>query len=483
MAFYDQNEDEEELINQPQAPTTGPSSSVINPGQQMQNASNQKPDKPGNFMALQQYIEANQSQAGKLGDQTASVITNSAQGARDSVSGLQNKFNQAAGSAPTVDDDTYSTLSSGAEKLSNDQKAKVKTAYNAAYTGPNALTDLGQDYTKTQQAVTKAKTNIDSSGTEQGRQSLIAQVNTKPRNQGITTFDSMLLSSGGGRQKLADAAKSSADVSETLLSGANAQANQKAQEIKTATNAERAKAQQAVGSATTNLGKGIDQKLQDAIAKALGANKRVVNDINDHSLEDETLQMLKDSGLKSGTDLYDTSLSTYLTQADPTKINRSNVSSLEDFARAAALAELSGEAPALSAAEASLAGTAVTDPRFNNDALKSDLTKKDQNFEKAWKSGKNWLTADKYDSQFGSLVDPDHFDEVDDIMNLWTGRSLSNASPADVEKTIIPNLKNVGTKTALHFANRLQEQLEAFKTKNHVNNRVTAAQRQSGRGI
>jgi len=321
------------------------------------------PDNPGNFAGINQYLNANKNQASKLGDQAAGVINNSAQNARDSVNTLNTSFNQAAGSPINYDQNVVDKIGQGAEKLNDQEKQQVKNQYNAQYTGPMDLTDstLSTQYTDAQNKLNQAKSNVQGSGTEQGRNQLITQINSAPRTQGITNFDNILLQSGTGRQKLANAAQSNQDVTGDVLGNANTQAANTAQANKTAADTARTNTQTAVGNAESAFEGQFNpndpnSKLAQAISQALKSNNTVTNDLGDnpYSLDAQTLANF---GLTAGQNSFGLNPTDYFTPSQIDKINAADVASTDDYARSAALADLAGGTGFLDPANASQAGT------------------------------------------------------------------------------------------------------------------------------
>ena len=382
MAFYEEDDDQQQQDGQAAPAPTAPGGATIQ-GQGAVPAQNapKTPDKgSSNFVGIQTYLNANKPQASKLGDQAAGVINQSADTAKQSLTGLQDSFNQKAGSGLASDQNALSKVGQ-AETLNDQEKQTLKNQYSAQYTGPSDLMsgDLGNQYQQTSQNLNKAQQNIQGSGTEAGRMNLISQVNNKARTQGQTTFDNALLSAGEGRQKLASAAAANKDVGASQLESANMTAVQKAQANKALTDATRQQTQEAVSGATNALNQGIDQRLQAAIQNGLGLNNRVVQDVTDNSLDEDIAGMY---GLQEGDSTYGLSLGDYLTQADPTSVNRAGIASADDYARSQALAELSGQPGALNQADVAMAGTAKAEPKVDREKFQADKAGKEQAFKK-----------------------------------------------------------------------------------------------------
>lgn len=427
MAFFQQDDDE--LKKQQQDPAAGvpgaQGSSMLGSGAASPNApqaatSPNAPDNPGNFVGIKTYLDANKNQASKLGDQASGVINTSAQGARNAVGGLNTAFNNAAGAPTVFNPDAVQKVGQGAEKLTPEERAQIKSQYNAQYSGPMDLTDtslMGQ-YTDAQKKLSTAKTNVESSGTEQGRKGLIGQINDKPRTAGIDNFDNVLLQSGTGREKLANAATTNKDVTEDVLGAANQTAAQKAAANKAAADKARTETQNAVGTANTQFTSQFDpnnqqSKLAQAIAKALQANNSVYQDLgNDaYSLDQENLEKF---GLSEGQRSYGINPMDYFKQSDPTQINASNVASGEDYARSQALAELMGGESFLNPANASQAGTYEQyTGKIDKDKLAADLGAKETEYNKKLKLSVDDLNDKLNDG--GVLYNPMY--SIDQLLN------------------------------------------------------------------
>jgi hypothetical protein len=487
MAYYQENEDE--LNGQGQAPSgpvqTGPSTSGIITGEGGSSSPNAPtPDRGSNFVGLKSYLDANKTQAGKLGDQTAGVISNSANDARSSISGLNDAFNTQAGAPVSLNSQALNKIPQ-AETLSDDEKSNLKTAYNANYSGPSALTDLTGQYTEAQGKLNKARQTVDAAGTEQGRQTLVSQINDKPRTQGITNFDNILLSAGGGREKVQGAAEANKDVKDDVLGQANIAAQQKASDIKSQNDAVRAQTQSAVTGASEQFNTSLQQKLQDAIAKITGKNQNVVTDIADlGQVYEDTADIF---GLNAGEALYGADLNNYLTQADPTAVNAGNVADQTDYARYLALSELSGGTPSLLKQEnIGQAGTAQNmGPTAKYQDLRSYLGSKGAEFERAMTTGNDgqangYLNPDDFQAsgvEIGPGVDlPSFLQQAMLRQGDESGMNIKAMSPQQILDTVVPWFQERGRQSSgganpelykynSDIAKGLLKSLETFKKK------------------
>lgn len=404
MAFYSdpmENEDEQDPAAPVQASgQTGTISSgagAPGAGATTQAPQQKAPDRGSNFVGIKSYLDANKQQASQLGDQASGVINNSANDARSSVQNLNDTFNQKAGQGVALDQNALGKVNQ-AETLNDQEKQTLKNQYNAQYQGPAALTDLNDQYTTASQKLNTAKTNVASAGTEEGRKNLITQINQKPRTAGITNFDNALLSAGGGREKVNQAAQANQDVTGDVLAEKNTAAQAKAAEIKAQNDATRAATQAAVQGAQANLQKQFDpndakSKLAQAVQAALSKNNQLAQDLGDqNSLDESTMQAL---GLSEGQKLYDVDLNKYFKQLDPGAITKESVASQEEAARAQALAELMGGESFLGTE--GIGSYNQMNP-LNSAALTADLQKRQAELQPQYDAlteALNWANTDK----------------------------------------------------------------------------------------
>lgn len=438
MAFYNESSDDPDQqdpnAQTPGAQTQSGSSVITGLGagggspQQKTNA----PDRPGNFVNLQDYLNANKTQAGKLGDQASGVINQSADAARQGVSAFNQEAADKIKPVNSLAPDVSDKIKNSAEQLSPEERAQVKNTQTAKYQGPAAYTDLNT-YQSAADTTQKATQNIDNSGTEQGRMNLVSQINSKPRTQGMNVFDNALLQSGGGREKLAQASNANQDVKGGLDTATQAAQSQigRADDPSTPnvdesagaigqTNKAQADAYKQVQDALGAWTSGFQPKVSQAQDNLVGLQNRVTGDISDNpfKLNDETMNLL---GLNRGQRLFNTDLSSYLKQASPTDINAANVASPEDYARYGALADLAGEQnPLLDSKNISQAGKV---PRMTADStkLQADIGQAQQNYDNAYK------TAVGAVSQFADLP-----------------AEYAGYTPIKLETEILPRLQSEG---------------------------------------
>ncbi len=456
MAYYNDPQDEEQNANQPAQ--TGPSSSVITgtPGNAPSSptgTSSASPDKSGNFVGLQTYLNANKPQAAKLGDQASGIVQNSVNDARNSVSGLNDTFNQTVDQNTVKENqDALNTVGTGAEKLTADQRAELKKDYGAQYQGPNNLNELS-DYQGTLNKQNLAGQNLQSTGSEAGRMGLVNQINSAPRTRGDSLFDSMLLQKGPGRDQLLNVASQNKDVP-GLLDKAQTAAQGTAQTGKDTTKKTQADTLSAVQNALSAWQSGFQPRLQAAqnTDQQKAATDELAN--GNRQLDESTRSLL---GLSPGQTVYNTDLSKYLNPFSPTDVTAANVATPEDYARYGALADLSGEAaPYLNQADVSKAGTA---PQFSADQakLQNDLGTAKGTYDKAYSSTRDFLAP------------------YNNVLRVRGGAML-NATPQEVEKYWIPYYQNSSQPNKTDMIKGLTTALNDFKNSYGVNNRISLPQ-------
>ncbi len=484
MAFYEDQDEAQDPNAQTPGVQTQSSSSVITPnasgpgGSSAPAAKTNSPDRPGNFVNLQDYLNANKTQAAKLGDQASGVINQSADNARQSVSSLNQEASDKIKPVNSLSTDVSDRIKNNAESLSPDERTQVKNTEKATYQGPQAYTDLN-GYQAAADATQKASQNIDNSGTEQGRMGLISQINSKPRTQGMNVFDNALLQAGGGREKLAQASTANQDVKGGLDSASQAIQGQigRADDPSTpdidesagaigTTNKAQADASKTVQDALSAWSAGFQPKVTQAQQGLVDLQNRVTGDISDnpYNLSDETMNLL---GLNRGERVFNNNLSGYLTQASPSDVNAANVASPEDYARYAALADLAGDqSNILDPANIGKAGTAPTmtaDPQ----KLKQDIEKSQVAYDNAYKNSTDNVVMSDF-------IPPDR-----DGHGVAQGAfsAAAGMTPEYIENVYIPQLKQKTTSdwdehAFVWAADALQKSVDQWRKNQGYNNIV-----------
>lgn len=399
MAFYNPQDDEDgdTVDAQSGGVQIGPQSSTLSdaPGAASGPNAPGAPDKGGNFVGITKYLEANKPQAAKLGDQAAGVINTSADQARQGVASLQSEAQNKIKPVSSLDESLSSKIANGAETLTGDERNTVKSTANAQYKGPNDVAGLGDAYTNAVKAQKVAQTNIDNSGTEQGRMGLISQINNKPRTQGMNVFDNALLQAGGGREKLAQSAAANQDIKGGLDAASEQIRNQigRADDPSTPdvdesagaigqTNKAQADAYKKVQDAMSAWRSGFDPKVSAAQDAFTAKQNALTEDLGNQDLFSQDTMGLY--GLGEGERFYGLDLNSYLNPATVSDINAGNIASAQDYARYSALADLAGDTSGyLNPANASQAGTAPM-PGIDRARFDMDKNKAAADYATAW---------------------------------------------------------------------------------------------------
>lgn len=249
MAFYDENE-ELDVNQQTGQFSTGPQSGLIAgqsqaqgvnaPGQAGATPKSPTPDNPGNFVGLQQYIQANRPQAQRLGGQVSSQIQGSVNEAQQKVDVLGQGFRQEADKGQIANIGTASqeaknitqqAASADLDKqINEDQTKRFGEIATAQYKGPTKLTE-SESYAPTTQSIQKAQQYADLSKSEAGNQQLLKDIYKAPAySVGENRLDSYLLEAGFNRDKLAGTREQAQKLTSTLSKEEQAAADYAAQQ-------------------------------------------------------------------------------------------------------------------------------------------------------------------------------------------------------------------------------------------------------------
>ncbi len=235
MAFYNQDEEDQQNPEQQGAAQNAPSGSGLISGGSSGSSPNTpqaagSPDKPGNFVGLKDYLNANKPQAAKLGDQVAGNVQGVVAGAQGELGGLGDKFKQEADKGQISNIGTgqqeaegiigkTSALGAG-QKLSDEDKSRFGQIAGAQYQGPNQLSDTSF-YQPAAQKVSDAQKTADLTKSEPGTQQLLSNIFNQPNyTTGEKRFDNYLLKSKDTQDKLA-AARAPAAQFQSQLDTAN----------------------------------------------------------------------------------------------------------------------------------------------------------------------------------------------------------------------------------------------------------------------
>lgn len=375
------------------------------------------------FAELETYLNQNRPAAQQLGSRVAGEITKRGEGARSAITSGAQQFAQDVGKREVQQDvGLLNMLSSDPIGLAKDpdRKADFERQRNASFSGPSTLED-SDFYSPISSAVGEAKRYGSLSETGGGIAEILGGAQQdRPYSQGAREFDaSLALGDEGARSQIGQARSSLSDI-DARLGEASAAARARAQQGAATTSATQQAAQGALKGAVGSSNADLDARLEAARNAAAGraqaarssfasiapqlpegkAGKQAIRDagktirgglpgldaqaLADLGITAEQYQDLVGGGstgaelAKQRKGLNDKSASSqvdrlygqygqslgdlgrFLTERSPDSISRESFASPDDYARAAALADLGGD-PYLDQALASQAGTANLD--------------------------------------------------------------------------------------------------------------------------
>lgn len=270
MAFV--QDDEEQDPNAPPQ-TSSPDSVITGAGGGSNSKAPTSPNAPGgmpgNFVGIQQYLDANKPQSEKLANQVGGYVTDLGDTARKTVGEQKNQFDQAVGQNTVgFNQDIYNQAQTNAEKVASDaaKKAEFQKMYNANYQGPTSFT--GSDYDTTATKATQAAVDAaNQTKNEEGQKQLVGGLQKKTAgytNQGAQAFDSALLQAApNARQVLSDASGKQADL-QANLNAVKAEEDKAAKTAADTTNATGSKFQGTFGN------QALQKQIEDALTKRAG---------------------------------------------------------------------------------------------------------------------------------------------------------------------------------------------------------------------
>lgn len=362
MAFYNNQDEEQENVENQGGIQSGPQSSIISgaggaPGSGPQGAQAPgTPDKPGNFVGLKDYLNANKKQSQKLGDQVAGRVTNAVNDANQEIGAVGDKFTQKVNegqiaNAAGAKDEGLGIINQAATSgnVSADQANRFKDIAKAEYKGPNSLqdaTDISQNvYHKAQNAQKQA----DATKTESGRQEILRGMNNSPQyTTGAQRFDAYLLNNQDTQGKLAQAREGAGAVAGNL-SAAEQAAQAQAQNAKSQAQITQEAIRNAFGrfddpSTPQNEAAGAlgnyETDIRGQLKGATDTSNALAGRVNSGALTAEDLALL---GLQNDS-TYGVNYANYFQGGTPTL---AGVTDPEERARYMALASLSDDVPNL----------------------------------------------------------------------------------------------------------------------------------------
>lgn len=405
MAFY-QDEDQLQDPNAPAPNTGGPSATLSQgsqagagqgngPSQAPASSPGNAPDKPGNFVGIQQYINANRPQASKLAGNVGGFVTDIGNQAKSTLDTQKGAFNQAVNqNSVQLNQGLLDEAKADPTKVASDaaKKAEFQKMRDAQYAGPASF-EGSEFYQPAQQSVAKAQQAADNTKTVEGQRNLLSDLQKTQKgkvNQGALDFDSLLL-------QAAPEARSTLEGVRNAQTDLGNQFNAFTQEGNAL--AKNAAAQTAAAKSAVNQAfagpQGVQGQLEQALnERAQGAamdndwfNQKAVQDfLSGGKVTDEALKRIgatreqanQVGALNKGGALInpDAAKNYYTMNPLANQVNAQNVASAEDYARYQALNDLMGNTGSL-LTDPSQAGKANYDNiDFDVNRFLADLTAK-----------------------------------------------------------------------------------------------------------
>lgn len=418
MAFVKRDDNEQDPNAQP---TTGAGEgSTITAGGQggaAGSAANAAPTAPvakpgttgsGMFDNVGRYLDVNADKAKGLANRVTGVLDRDVGRATSAIGDATNQFNKAVeGGTVQQNQGVINDALKNAQQVAadKDRAAQVQAQYNANYAGPTDFTQ--QDYyNNAARAVGNATSSAQLANTEEGRKELLARANPGRASGGVLSLNNAILQNSADAQNLiANSARGASGLDKRLEDAAKAAGiyAQRGQDITKATrDAARGAFDQAYGQFRTDA----ENKANAALGNERTAAQTALNAFNAGSkLSPSQLSLLGIT--QDQADSFRKGISDYQAAVDAAKgrdkafgadrnafanlaglkddkggygsvqdgagfFNASNVASADDYARLAALNELSGRGENF-LTDASLAGTA---PKDLLDFRFSDLQKR-----------------------------------------------------------------------------------------------------------
>ncbi len=356
MAYYNEQEDEEQDPNAPQEQPGSGTSGVLDAAGAANSPAGAASTSSGtgstdHFVGIDQYINANKPQSQKLAQEVGASVTDQGNQARATLDQGKSSFDQAvAGNTVNFNQDLAGRVQNQAQTLSEQERAEVKRQRDAQYGGPASFQETA-GYAPAQQAVQRATQASENTKTEAGQRELLKPMEQRAKHgatAGIGTFDTALLQAApNARTELAQARQNVSDIdpkfqqllSEALSGAAGARAT---------TEGTAAQTQAAIGQGVQGLD--VPQRYQDYLTGVQEYNAHPENSVGEDpasffGVDPNTVNY----GVKDYTN--------YLKQTSPASLGE--FASAEDYAKYAALQDLGGQFNfQLKPEDAALAGTA-----------------------------------------------------------------------------------------------------------------------------
>ncbi len=309
---------------------------------------------PGNFVGIQQYLNANQPQSSKLAGQVGGYVNDLGSTARQAVSNASGQFQGAVDqNTVNLDQNLYNEAQANPQQVASNaaKKSEFQKEYNASYGGPSTFE--GSDYynpaLKATQTATDATTLL---GSPEGQKQVVSNVEKKTggySTPGAQSFDTLLLQGApNARSVIDDTVKNNSDL-KANLDAAAAEQNKRAQNAAATTAA----------TGQTYQGTFGNQQLQDAIQKSLMGKAETANTTANTTSKSIVDKLMKNQPLTpqelQSLDINQANLSkiqegekyvpdlTPYAGTTPTNVTGQQIATPEDYARYQALNQLTGQ--------------------------------------------------------------------------------------------------------------------------------------------
>lgn len=376
MAFYRENEEDQNqtAMGGQTSFQAGPQSSAITPGQSAgtaaasgqgtQPSSSPTPDKPGNWVGIQDYLRQNKPSVENFSQQVQGNIQNVAGQAQNAIQGAKNTFAQnVSQNATQLDQGTINQIRQNPTQVTQnqalvDQIAKVRST--PTYSGPTSL-EGSQGWQQASQELGRVQNLGDLAANSGGRQRMLQDLKQGERyGGGLSVLDTALLSSSEpGRQAFQtarDEAQRLGSFGQDILSQATQMGTQAKQNTE---NAFKMFQEQLTGANDPRLALEADLKKRlesqsaererqaNATIQAIQSGQASDTDLARLGLSREQFTQMADQAKRFGTQFGDAGLAQFINRDGSSNIGLSNVASTQDLARLQALNTLMGGESAL----------------------------------------------------------------------------------------------------------------------------------------
>jgi hypothetical protein len=220
MAYYDPTDEDPLNPSTPQQVQTGPESGVISgQGSTPTNVASSaplSPDKPGNFVGIQQYLAQNKPQSAKLAENVGGYVSEQGDKAEGALSQGQSQYDQAVDqNTVKLDEGLFNQAKESPEEVANDQdkKAQFQKMRDAQYKGPTSLEESDY-YQPINMAIQNALGTAQNTQSAEGRSQLLADMQREKGqkvSRGAANLDAALLSTSPDSRNILSQAKQSID--------------------------------------------------------------------------------------------------------------------------------------------------------------------------------------------------------------------------------------------------------------------------------